>query len=249
MNIGFFLKSFNIVFLLPIGLATLFIALQAVGLGLTSFDGDLDLDADLDADIDADVDLDVDVDADLDVDLDADAEVSVDAGVEAGEASMLLHFLSWFHLGKVPMSVLLSVFFYAFGFAGLLATTNLRQSANIHEFGKLTMIAVPIALVAGLLFTKLLGGVVGRILPGVETKRSGARMWVGLTAEVVSTQVDSEKGRGLLEDEDGDLHTVFLQLMNASAEPIPKGQRVKLLRYKAQEGKYLCSLADEGLES
>lgn len=234
MNLDFFLQSFNWVFIVPIGLATLFISLQMLGFGLSFADADVDVDADIDADVD--IDVDVDVDADLDVDVDADGDLDLDAG----DAGVLLHFLSWFHIGKVPFSILLSLFFYSFGFGGLFATTYLRKSHGMTETNPLLGYAFPVALLIGAFMTKSFGGLLGRLVPSYESKRVNATRLVGQIAQVDSVKVDHESGRGHVKDAEGDIHTVFLRLLTAEEGAVEKGGSVRLLRYKAQKGHYLC---------
>lgn len=237
MNLDFFLQSFNWVFIVPVGLATLFILLQVLGFGLSVVDADVDVDAD----IDADVDIDIDVDADLDLDVDADGDLDLDAG----DAGVLLHFLSWFHIGKVPFSILLSLFFYAFGFGGLFATTYLRKSHGFTETDVLLGYSFPIALLIGAFMTKGFGGILGRLVPSYESKRMNVTRLLGRVAHVDSVKVDHESGRGHVKDAEGDIHTVFLRLLTAEEAAIAKGGSVRLLRYKAKKGHYLCRALTE----
>ncbi|MDF1666872.1 MAG: DUF1449 family protein [Planctomycetota bacterium] len=237
MNLDFFLQSFNWVFIFPIGLATLFITLQVLGFGLSVVDADVDVDAD----IDADVDIDVDVDADLDLDVDADGDLDLDAG----DAGVLLHFLSWFHVGKVPFSILLSLFFYAFGFGGLFATTYLRKSHGLTETETLLGYAFPIALLIAAVMTKSFGGILGRLVPSYESKRMNVTRLIGQIAQVDSVKVDHETGRGHVKDKEGDIHTVFLRLLTAEEGSVAKGGSVRLLRYKAKERHFLCRALTE----
>jgi hypothetical protein len=201
----------------------LFISLQVLGFGLSFMDADIDIDADLDADVDA------------------DAEVSIDAA----EAGLLLHFLTWFHVGKVPVSVILSLFFYAFGFGGLFATTYLGKSHS-PSTEMLLLLSLPVAFLIGAVVTKSLGGVIGRVLPGYESKRMNPTRLMGQIAQIDSVAVNHESGRGHVKDKDGDIHTVFLRLLSADEPVLSKKESVRLLRYKAEKGHCLCrSLTDE----
>ncbi|MFW6438153.1 MAG: hypothetical protein ACOCZ7_03980 [Armatimonadota bacterium] len=70
------LAWYNLIFVAPVGLAGVYLALSATGIG--DLGGEADIDADADVDIDMDHDVDVDMDADADVDFDADADVEMD---------------------------------------------------------------------------------------------------------------------------------------------------------------------------
>ena len=74
------LAWYNLIFVAPVALTAVYLALSATGIGDLSGEADVDtdLDADLDHDIDLDMDHDVDVDLDHDLDLDMDHDVDVD---------------------------------------------------------------------------------------------------------------------------------------------------------------------------
>jgi len=70
------LAWYNLIFVAPVGLAAVYLALSATGLG--DLGGEADTDADFDHDVDLDMDHDVDLDLDHDVDLDMDHDVDLD---------------------------------------------------------------------------------------------------------------------------------------------------------------------------
>lgn len=82
------LAWYNLIFVAPVALTAVYLALSATGIGDLSGEADVDADADIDADLDHDIDLDmdhdldVDLDADADLDLDADADVDIDHDVD-----------------------------------------------------------------------------------------------------------------------------------------------------------------------
>jgi len=239
MDFSYFLQSYNYVFLIPIGLATFFIGFQVLGFGLGDFDGD----ADVDLDLDVDVDLDLDVDVDVDLDLDGDADVDLDGSLAVSGA--LIQTLSWFNVGKVPMSVLLMTLLYSFGFVGLVVTTAARERWQIQAGPRLLMLSLPLALVFGSLGCKFFGGFLGWIMPVSESKRMTRTRLVGREARVTSFVLDSESGRGLVEDDDGDLYKVFLKLGGDSKAPLAKGAKVHLTRYLVEQDLFVCRPVDK----
>lgn len=72
------LAWYNLIFVAPVGLAGVYLALSATGLGDLSGESDVDADADADFDHDVDLDMDHDVDLDMDHDLDVDMDHDVD---------------------------------------------------------------------------------------------------------------------------------------------------------------------------
>ncbi|MGI5816563.1 MAG: hypothetical protein ACOX9R_00525 [Armatimonadota bacterium] len=88
------LAWYNLIFVAPVALAAVYLALSATGIGDLSgeidadadvdFDHDLDLDMDHDVeiDLDADADVDLEMDHDLDADFDHDAEIAVEGDLD-----------------------------------------------------------------------------------------------------------------------------------------------------------------------
>ena len=85
--------------------------------------------------------FDVDVDLEADVDLDADAEIT-----SVGGMSKLLHF---FHVGEVPIMILLS-FFFLFAWVGSVLTNYYLENSS---WGIAALLALPI-LIGSLILTK-----------------------------------------------------------------------------------------------
>src|SRR5690348_1949992 len=122
MTLQWLVNWWNLIFVLPFGLALLYLGLYTVS-GVTfgesdldadhDFDAGADVDADVDADADADVDHDIDSDVDADADSDADADADHDADTDAEhetQFSPALAVMSWLGVGKVPLSIVLMVF-------------------------------------------------------------------------------------------------------------------------------------------
>ena len=78
MTAEWLLSWWNLIYIVPFGLAMVYLGLYS----MTGMGGDHDADADADADVDADAHGDAghDVDADADADADVDADADADAG-------------------------------------------------------------------------------------------------------------------------------------------------------------------------
>ncbi len=76
------LAWYNLIFVAPVGLAAVYLALSATGLGDLGGEADTDADFDHDVDIDMDHDMDIDLDHDVDLDLDHDVDLDMDHDVD-----------------------------------------------------------------------------------------------------------------------------------------------------------------------
>jgi hypothetical protein len=81
MPLQVLLSWWNLIFILPFGLALMYLGLF-VFTGITFGDADADADMDADADVDADADMDADADVDGDADVDAHADVNLNADAD-----------------------------------------------------------------------------------------------------------------------------------------------------------------------
>src|SRR5829696_983280 len=129
MTLQWLLEWYNLIFLLPLFLALFYVGIYAIS-GLTF--GETDMDASGDVDPEAHIELDghaagpaemhhdLDHDLNADADADADADVHTDADTDAhgaGEGhdaavapgSVLATVLSLLGVGKVPLSILLTM--------------------------------------------------------------------------------------------------------------------------------------------
>lgn len=214
----------NFPFALALGVMLGLALLEGVGalfgIGLSSVLDDLlpDFDFGLDAGLDADIDVDVDVD--LDADVDADAEL--DAG-----SSTLARAISWLHVGKVPMMVLLVLFLTSFGLSGYIF-----QGAVLHFSGSVlpSAVAGAVALLATLPVVHIAGGVVAKLIPSDESSAVSQNSFLGQAATI--TLGKAEKGHpaeAKLRDQHGQTHYVLVEPM-VEGEVFEAGETVLLIR-------------------
>jgi len=269
------LEWWNLVFVLAFFFALVYAVLNAIGLAAAEadIDADIDVDADADVDLDADVDMDVDVDADVDVDVDADVDMDVDADVDVeadvdvdadadveadvdqdisavrfdAEVGILEEALSFFGIGKVPLSVIIMTFLIGFSVTGWAANTLLKGILITPVlFFPVSCFA---ALFCGLTLTKLLAGTLGRIMKPVETSAVRGSSLAGCIGRA-SLPVTDRFGTALVHDRYGSLHKVMCKVAEG-AETVPKGRHVLLVRYvrpseqsRGKKGHYLIEPYD-----
>jgi membrane protein implicated in regulation of membrane protease activity len=236
MNAEWLLNWWNLIFLLPFGLALMYLGLYTVS-GLTfgdsdvdhDFDADADTDVDADADADANADADHDLDADHDADGDSDADHDADGDEDAGHGSTSLAALTWLGLGKVPVSLLLMVLFLTWGVVGFVANAAMQSRG-----ASAAIISVPLAAVASLLMTRLVATTVARVMPLNETTARRRHALLGLTGEAIFA-IDQRFGMVSVRDDMGDLYQVACRAQTGG-EAIPKGTQVTLVAYNAKQG-------------
>jgi membrane protein implicated in regulation of membrane protease activity len=243
MTLQWLVNWWNLIFLLPFGLALLYLGLYTVSgvtFGESDLDADHDFDAGADVDVDADADAGADVDHGIDHDVDADADADADADHDAdtdhdtdsdseneAQASPVLAIVSWLGVGKVPLSIVLMVFLLTWGAAGLLCNLLL-----VSRGAMAAAISLPMALMAAVLVTHWVSWFIGRYLPLYETTAKRRHALLGATGEAI-LPIDQRFGMASVRDETGDLYQVPCR---ADDPPIPKGSTVKLVSYNAKQG-------------
>src|SRR5687768_832975 len=181
MNVAWLFASHNLIFLLPLLLALLYIGVYAISgitfgdpdVGHGDFDADadahLDADGNIETDVDADAHIDADAEVDVHADVDAHGDVHADADSESGHhpavepGSVLASFLSMLGVGKVPLSILLMVMFLSWGIFGLGA--NMFLMGKVEDPRVVMAISLPVALIASLVCCRLLTAAMVRWFP------------------------------------------------------------------------------------
>lgn len=238
MNLPWLLGWWNLIFVAPFAVALLYLfvcTLSGVGMG----DADADADADVDADMDADADLDADADADLDADADADVHGDVDGhdadadgdsdAHETEQAPAHLAALAWLGVGRVPLSLIALVMVLSWGAAGFLTNAMLRPRIDFAA----ARISIPVAALASLLVTRSLVILVARFVPLNQNLALRQGDHVGEVGQALYG-IDEKFGLVAVRDERGDLKQLPCRVASG-VEPIPRGAKVKLVAYRADE--------------
>lgn len=232
MNAQWLLNWWNLIFLLPFGLALMYLGLYTVS-GITFGDGDIDHDLDADSDFDADADADADADHDLDsdhgADGDSDSDHDSDGDQDAAHGSGALAALTWLGLGKVPLSLLLMVMMLTWGVVGFVTNAAMQNRGPSAAF-----ISIPLAAIVSMLATRGVATTIARLMPLNETTARRRHALLGLTGEAIFS-IDERFGMVAVRDDMGDLYQVACRVQ-AGDEVIPKGAHVQLVAYNAKQG-------------
>jgi len=243
MTIQWLLGWWNLIFVVPFGLAVLYLGIYTLsGWTFGDADADGDFDAHIDADVDAHLDADTDVDADADTDLDADADTDADAdhdadhdaesdgaGGGASQPSIAMQALSWIGIGKVPASIVLMVLALSWGFIGFVA----NQALNRDGSARVILISLPLAAIGSLLISSGLSRLFARVLPKSETYARRRHELLGSVGEALY-DIDQKFGMANIRDDRGNLFQVGCRSETINSA-IPKGSHVKLVGYNAKE--------------
>lgn len=237
MTIQWLFGWWNLVFIAPFFLALVYLGIYAasgVTFGDVDHDVDLSADADVDHDLDADADVDHDLDADHDLDSDADGDADGDHDADDAEhstGSSLAAALTWLGVGRVPLSIVLTVMFLSWGFIGFASNQLLRE--RFADPNRFAIISIAIALIGSALCARVVSSSVAKYLPTNETYAQARHELLGAIGEVV-LNVDENFGMVAVRDERGQ----FMQIparTRAGAEAIAKGMKVRLVAYTAKD--------------
>ena len=195
----------NLPFAIALGLVAALAILQVVALMLGGpiGIGDGDFDADLDLDLDADGDLDLDTDGGL-------------AGA-----------LDWLGVGKLPLSILLTLWAAGFGLSGL-AIQELALSAT----GARLPMLLPSLVALGLSFPllKISGLILRPIIPRDETEAVSTQSLLGSEGEiVVGVARRGRPAQARVKDKWGNAHYVQVE-PDSDVDEFPAGAKVLLLK-------------------
>jgi membrane protein implicated in regulation of membrane protease activity len=235
------LAWWNLIYLLPLGLASIYLLCMAfTGVGLSDTDADADADADVDADTDADVHVDADADAEADADADADVSHDVDA-VDHTAPDTTYDMLGFLGVGKLPISLLVLILLITWGMIGFIA--NAATWTLIASETLVPLVSIPAAALGSVLATSGIAALVSRWMPLNENYVHRKAELVGRLAEAV-LPIDENFGMVALKDERGDRFQLPCRV--APGQPaIAKGQQVVLFRYNRAESMYYAAVLDE----
>ncbi len=232
------LDGHNVIFVAVFGLGLFFTLMSVLGLG-SHGDADVDASADVDvhADVDAHADVDVHADADADVGADVDHHAEAHAGLHDG-GGILHSVLSFLGVGRAPLSVVITVFCYAFALIGAAVSIWLEPRIG-------SSLVVPLSLVAaftcGALVARSASRMIGRFLPTFFTTAQRRLDLVGLSGEV-TLPVTERFGQVFVRDRFGTLHSLNCRTLPGTAS-ISKGTRVVLVKYKSGDDLFFVAPA------
>lgn len=134
-------------------------------------------------------------------------EIEADADVDGGDAIGKL--FAWLYVGKVPVLILFAALLAGFGLSGVILQ---RLSAAVLGGALPLAVAAPVAFGAALPATRVIGGVIARILPREETDAVSADTFTGRVATII--RGEARKGapaEAKLTDGHGLTHYILLE--------------------------------------
>jgi hypothetical protein len=144
-------------------------------------------------------------------------------GLDADHPSLL----GWLNVGRLPLLMVIVIFLFAFGVAGLVLQ---QLIAGVFRHPAPIWIAGPLAAAVALPFTRVLSGLLARILPGDETTAVSRETLVGRVAVVVTgaARVGSP-AQARVRDAHGQTHYVMVE-PDDEGEVFEQGTSVIIVR-------------------
>ncbi|MCI4624671.1 MAG: YqiJ family protein [Candidatus Magnetoovum sp. WYHC-5] len=149
----------------------------------------------------------------------------VDADVDI-DSSVFVKALGWFHIGKVPVLVLLIIFLTSFGISGLIIQNiAIRVVSILPSF----VASVPAFLLA-LVLVRVSGKFLARIIPKDETSAVSEDSFIGKVATItVGTARVGQPAEAKLKDQFGQVHYVRVE-PEVETDILPAGTQVLLVK-------------------
>ena len=225
---------YNLFFLAPIVVAFVLLLLTALG-GLDHGD------ASADTDVDAGVDGHFDVDMDHDIGDGQDGGGHDGDGHDSGQQGFSAILRDAFGLGKIPITVHITIFMMLIGTFGLCANIIQGEMLKIKPevYFSTSMI---IAVVGSILLTRMLIPLASRCIPREETQLITPYDFVGKTG-IAREQIDEISGRIQANDKYGSLHTLYAR---TKGEQVPANKEVLIESFVKEGDYYVVSTFDEG---
>ncbi len=167
----------------------------------------------------------------------------LDIDFEPSEATVFSGLLVFFDAEKVPVGLLLLTFCALFGTIGLVL--NWAAELVLGRLAAVSLAAtVPLAFIGSVFATRVVTGILAKIMPAHDSSAETRQGLVGLTATVLSKQVDEKGGRARVRDRYGNFVPVFCRMLEGEAA-VPKGRDVLLVEYEDEKQVYMCSVMDD----
>lgn len=220
MTLQYLLEWQNLIFILPFVGAVFLLLTMAMG-GISS-----------EAEIDHNIDIDHDLDLAHEVDLDHGLEHNVDLH---HETSLPLRVLSFFGVGRVPVSVVIVSFCLTWGLTGW--TSNQFINKILPWPWLYVWASVVIALLLATVLTRWIAHGLAKIMPSTETQATKAYDLIGKEGTTLHT-VTTRFGEIRVRDKFGNLQSVNCRIKTGDPE-IPKGTRALLMSWQSEGRFYL----------
>ncbi|MBI1684696.1 YqiJ family protein [Caulobacter hibisci] len=135
--------------------------------------------------------------------------------------------LGWLNVGRLPLLMVIVVFLFAFGTVGLVLQ---QLIAGVFRHPAPIWIAGPLATAVALPFTRVLGRLLARVLPGDETTAVSRETLVGRVATIVTGQAKvGSPAQARVRDAHGQAHYVMVE-PDEDGEVFEQGTSVIIVR-------------------
>jgi len=126
-------------------------------------------------------------------------------GLDGNDASLL----GWLNIGRLPLLMVIVVFLFAFGVTGLVLQ---QLIAGVFRHPAPAWLAGPLAAAIALPFTRVLGRLLARVLPGDETTAVSRETLVGRVAVIVTGAARfGSPAQARVRDAHGQTHYVMVE--------------------------------------
>lgn len=151
---------------------------------------------------------------DTDIDADIDADIPEGISGDIGSAGALSNLLGWFNIGRVPVLILFILFLFGFGMIGLII-----QSLAHNISGRILPGLIPsaAAFAAAMIFVKLSGAALAKLIPKDETEAVSENSFIGRAAVItLGTAKIGKPAQARLRDQHGQVHYIMVEPDNES---------------------------------
>ncbi len=170
---------------------------------------------------------------DFDLDLGGDADVDADVGGVGGGGMALLQF---FHVGTVPLSILLSFFILSLWIISVVANYYLGNGSVLVVL----LLLVP-NLIASLFVTKLFTLPICALFRKLETESHELEVVVGKICTVKTSRVDPRTGQAEVETSGAPL---LLSVRTRDGEVLERGDEAIILEHDKENSVYMVKKLD-----
>lgn len=232
----------NAAFSILLSVVLLYWLVVAVGLLNTDFlDFDLDVDSDLDLDasgnggidMDVDADMDMDVDGDVDVDAHMDAQAHVHASVGMGGVLM-----AFFYLGRVPLTVLITILVFSTWILSMLLHNAFNPSATLGPAGLALMV---LCLLGGLVAVKVVGWPFALLYKAMHANPGQIRNVKGKICVMLGSASPGRIGQAEVRTDGA---PVVVNVMVDSDQELARGQEAVILRHEKKGNVFVIAPVD-----
>lgn len=146
-------------------------------------------------------------------DLEFDMDLS---DVEAQSPNALSRVLGWLRVGKVPVLILLVIFLTGFGLIGLGIQSITQNAIGFLLPGYIASIP---AVILALPIVRVLGGVIGFIMPNDETEAVSQDSFIGRIASItLGSAKEGNPAEAKIKDQYGTTHYIMVEPDNVDDE-------------------------------